>query len=53
MGSDCICCDRALTDPISQARFIGPECYGSSSNDIPWLHDLQPQLLEQSALGVE
>jgi hypothetical protein len=27
----CLVCGRSLTDPASMARFIGPECAGSSS----------------------
>lgn len=46
LGDSCICCGRELTDPISQARFIGPECARSSSVDVPWLYDLQPQTAE-------
>ena len=34
----CIICGKALTDPASMSRFIGPECFGSGSIDIPWLH---------------
>jgi hypothetical protein len=29
----CLCCGKALTDPASMARFIGPECAGTSSLD--------------------
>jgi hypothetical protein len=25
---------------VSQSRFIGPECYGSASRNIPWITDL-------------
>src|SRR3954454_20109111 len=42
LGTACICCGRPLTDPISQARFIGPECYGSASKDARWIYILQP-----------
>ena len=31
----CLACGRRLTDPISQARWIGPECNLSGSNAIP------------------
>lgn len=27
----CLCCGRALTDPASMARWIGPECAGTAS----------------------
>ena len=37
LGSHCLICGKALRDPVSQARFIGPECAGTSSVHIPWL----------------
>jgi hypothetical protein len=30
----CMCCGRALTDPASMARWIGPECAGTTSLDV-------------------
>jgi hypothetical protein len=33
----CMNCGRTLTDPVSQARGIGPECFGSASEALPWL----------------
>lgn len=33
----CLCCGKQLTDPVSMSRWIGPDCYGSSSIDLPWL----------------
>jgi len=33
----CLICGKALTDPVSMARFIGPECAGTSS---PHIHRL-------------
>jgi hypothetical protein len=35
LSSSCLCCGKALTDPTSQARWIGPECWGNASTDIP------------------
>jgi hypothetical protein len=32
-GAYCLCCGKALTDPASMARWIGPECAGTSSLD--------------------
>jgi Family of unknown function (DUF6011) len=40
LGHHCLCCGRALTDPVSQARFIGPECFGSASKAVLWIIDL-------------
>ena len=30
----CLICGKQLTDPVSMARFIGPECAGTSSPHI-------------------
>ena len=37
LGAHCLCCGKGLTDPVSQARFIGPECFGSASADLPFI----------------
>jgi hypothetical protein len=44
----CLICGRALTDPISQARWIGPECAGKQRSLPP---SLEPRVarLEQQA----
>jgi hypothetical protein len=31
----CLCCGKRLTDPVSMARWIGPECWGNGSLTIP------------------
>jgi hypothetical protein len=36
----CLACGKHLTDPVSMARFIGPECAGTSSPHIRRLIDL-------------
>jgi hypothetical protein len=36
LSEHCLICNRALTDPVSRARCIGPECWGSSTIRIPW-----------------
>jgi hypothetical protein len=36
----CLLCGRQLTDPISQARWIGPECNGSASAINPFILNL-------------
>jgi hypothetical protein len=33
----CLICGRALTDPASMARFIGPECAGTATLNVPRL----------------
>jgi hypothetical protein len=32
-SAHCLMCGKALTDPASMARWIGPECAGTSSLD--------------------
>jgi hypothetical protein len=32
----CLCCGKALTDPVNMARMIGPECAGSGSVNLPF-----------------
>lgn len=32
----CLACGKALTDPVSMARWIGPECAGTSSSIMPF-----------------
>jgi len=36
----CLMCSKVLTDPVSMARWIGPECYGSASSVIPFMMEL-------------
>jgi hypothetical protein len=31
LSRSCLVCGKALTDPVSVARWIGPECYGNGS----------------------
>jgi hypothetical protein len=37
LSPHCLCCGKALTDPVSMALWIGPECWGSASNNLPQL----------------
>jgi hypothetical protein len=32
----CLCCGKQLTDPVSMARWVGPECAGTSSAIMPF-----------------
>jgi hypothetical protein len=34
---------RREIDPVSMARFVGPECAGTSSPDIRWLINLSAE----------
>jgi len=42
-GYNCVCCGKALTDPASMARWVGPECWGTSSIRVPWLVELEAE----------
>ena len=35
LSPQCVCCGRPLIDPVSMARWIGPECWGSASTNLP------------------
>jgi hypothetical protein len=35
LSPHCLYCGKALTDPASIARWIGPECYGSGALTVP------------------
>jgi hypothetical protein len=35
LAPNCMCCGKGLTDPVSMARWIGPECWGSASTNLP------------------
>jgi hypothetical protein len=37
----CLMCGKALTDPVSMARWIGPECAGTSSAVVPYTFILE------------
>lgn len=37
----CLICGKALTDPASMARMIGPECAGTASLTVPWLLEME------------
>jgi Family of unknown function (DUF6011) len=36
----CLCCGKMLTDPVSMARWIGPECAGTASAVLPFIIEL-------------
>ena len=35
LAPNCLCCGKGLADPVSMARWIGPECWGSASTNLP------------------
>jgi hypothetical protein len=37
LSMHCLCCGKGLTDPVSMARRIGPECFGSASESLPFM----------------
>jgi hypothetical protein len=38
---NCLCCGKGLTDPVSMARMIGPECFGSQTEALPYTFKLE------------
>jgi hypothetical protein len=40
LSAQCLICGKALTDPASMARYIGPECAGTSSVHVPRMRTL-------------
>jgi hypothetical protein len=49
LGSNCLICGKGLTDPVSQARRIGPECAGTSSEQLPFVLDFAEQAASAAA----
>lgn len=41
LSPHCLFCGKALTDPVSMARLIGPECAGTSSAALPFVIELK------------
>ncbi len=39
LSHNCVICGKRLTDPASMARWIGPECAGTSSLRVPFVID--------------
>jgi hypothetical protein len=39
----CLCCGKGLSDPVSMSRMIGPECFGSQSQVLPFTFKLDIQ----------
>jgi hypothetical protein len=37
LSHNCVICGKGLTDPASMARWIGPECAGTSSLRVPFV----------------
>jgi hypothetical protein len=42
LSHHCMICGKALTDPASMARWIGPECAGTSTLQVPFLITAEP-----------
>jgi hypothetical protein len=47
LSYNCVICGKGLTDPASMARWIGPECAGTSTLHVPFV--IAPQLNEAAA----
>lgn len=43
LGNHCLICGKGLTDPASMARWIGPECAGTSSLTVPFVVKAPPE----------
>jgi hypothetical protein len=43
LSYNCVICGKGLTDPASMARWIGPECAGTSTLRVPFVIDVQHQ----------
>src|SRR5262245_54541986 len=37
LSYNCVICGKGLTDPASMARWIGPECAGTSTLRVPFI----------------
>jgi hypothetical protein len=37
LNSECLCCGKVLTDPISMAQWSGPECAGTATGVVPYM----------------
>jgi hypothetical protein len=52
LSPHCLCCGKGLTDPVSIARWIGPECWGSASTHLPQIFKAEaPDLFQQQELA--
>jgi hypothetical protein len=40
LSHNCVICGKGLTDPASMARWIGPECAGTSTLRVPFTFDV-------------
>jgi len=49
----CLICGKALRDPASMARGIGPECFGSSTLNVPGLYQLSATVNDPVDIGKE
>ena len=43
LSPNCVICGKGLSDPASMARWIGPECAGTSSLHVPFVIDASNQ----------
>jgi hypothetical protein len=49
LSHNCVFCGKGLTDPASMARWIGPECAGTSTLRVPFIIAASPNDAEQAA----
>ena len=43
LSHNCVICGKGLTDPASMARWIGPECAGTSTLRVPFVIDVHQE----------
>jgi Family of unknown function (DUF6011) len=49
LSHNCVICGKGLTDPASIARWIGPECSGTSSLRVPFVIDASKSTKAEAA----
>ena len=49
LSHNCVFCGKGLTDPASMARWIGPECAGTSTLRVPFVFAASPSDAKQAA----
>jgi hypothetical protein len=49
LSHNCVICGKGLTDPASMARWIGPECAGTSILRVPFVFAASPNDAKQDA----
>lgn len=48
LAGHCICCGKQMSDPVSMARHVGPECWGTASVTLPFFLQAQTAKTEEA-----